>query len=307
MPDWNQILDELNAVEAATRSQSTFDLVRRKYLKELHKITERNVIVYYSGWLQKPDILATQINDEDKNGFMTVLHELDHSKGLDLILHTPGGETGATESLVDYLRSICGTDIRAFVPQLAMSGGTVIACGCKEIYMGKHSSLGPIDPQIGGIPAHGVIEEFNRAFEEVKEDPDKILVWQPILSKYPPAFIGRCEKSLTMVREMVIHWLKTGMFADDDENVAAAKSEIVADNLINYSDLKSHDRHLHPKDCKELIGLNVHFLEDDEVLQDAVLSIHHACMHTLAGTQAFKIIENHTGKAFIQMQAQIPN
>lgn len=307
MPDWNQILDELNTVEAAARSQSTFDIVRRKYLKELHKVTERNVIVYYSGWLQKPDILATQINDEDKNGFMTVLHELDHSKGLDIILHTPGGETGATESLVDYLRSICGTDIRAFVPQLAMSGGTVIACGCKKIYMGKHSSLGPIDPQIGGIPAHGVIEEFNRAFEEVKEDPDKILVWQPILSKYSPALIGRCEKALAMVREMVIYWLKTGMFADDDENVAAAKSENVADNLINYTDLKSHDRHLNPQDCKELIGLNVHFLEKNEVLQDAVLSVHHACMHTLAGTQAFKIIENHTGKAFIQMQAQIPN
>ena len=41
-----------------------------------------------------------------------------------------------------------GEDIRAIIPQTSMSGGTMIACSCKEILMGKHSSLGPVDPQI---------------------------------------------------------------------------------------------------------------------------------------------------------------
>ena len=305
MPDWNQILEELNAVEAAARSQSTFDVVRRRYLKQLHELTGRNVIVYYSGWLQKPNLSGTEINDEDKNGFMTALHELDHTKGLDLILHTPGGETGATESLVDYLRSICGSDIRAFVPQLALSGGTIIACSCKEIYMGKHSSLGPIDPQIGGIPAHGVIEEFERAREEIKADPDNFLVWQPILSKYQPAFIGRCKKAIQMIHGMVIHWLCTGMFDKEDPSVALEKSTRIANVLTDTEISKSHDRHIQPEDCLN-IGLKIHFLEKEPNLQDAVLSVHHTCMHTLTGTQAFKIIENHTGKAFIQLQGQIP-
>lgn len=231
---------------------------------------------------------------------MTVFHELDHTKGLDLILHTPGGETGATESIVDYLRSVFGIDIRAFVPQLALSGGTVIACGCKEIYMGRHSSLGPIDPQIGGIPAHGVVEEFNRARQEIMADPDQILVWQPILSKYPPAFIGRCEKALQMTEEMTIEWLCTGMFGEEEPEGAKEKSERIARTLINSEIFKSHDRHIRPEDCLQ-IGLKVRFLEEKPNLQDAVLSIHHASIHTLAGTLAFKIIENHTGKAFIQM------
>ncbi len=47
---------------------------------------------------------------------------------------------------------------------------------CKSIVMGKQSSLGPIDPQLDGIPTHGIIEEFNRAYEECKSDPDKIPV-----------------------------------------------------------------------------------------------------------------------------------
>ncbi|MCI0456868.1 MAG: hypothetical protein L0Z62_07815 [Gemmataceae bacterium] len=36
--------------------------------------------------------------------------------------------------------------------------------------MGKQSSLGPIDPQYGGLPAHGIVEEFKRAYEEIKLD-----------------------------------------------------------------------------------------------------------------------------------------
>ena len=235
MPDWNQILEELNAVEAAARSQSTFDAVRRRYLKQLHDLTDRNVIVYYSGWLQKPNLDGTEINDEDKNGFMTALHELDHTKGLDLILHTPGGQTGATESIVDYLRSVCNTDIRAFVPQLALSGGTVIACGCKEIYMGKHSSLGPIDPQIGQIPAHGVLEEFERARAEIKADPGNYLVWHPILSRYDPAFIGRCQNALQMTQDMVAEWLSTGMFEGENQAIPLTdeKGNVVTDENGN--------------------------------------------------------------------------
>src|SRR5687767_11247113 len=98
MPSWNELLAETQS------SGSLFDVIRRKYLARLHKITNRNVIVYYSAWLQRGQ-LATQgvtgfeINDSDKNGFMSTIHELDRAKGLDLILHTPGGEAAATESL----------------------------------------------------------------------------------------------------------------------------------------------------------------------------------------------------------------
>ena len=33
-------------------------------------------------------------------------NELDVEKGLDLILHTPGGDVAATESIIDYLNNI---------------------------------------------------------------------------------------------------------------------------------------------------------------------------------------------------------
>ena len=297
MPSWNEILDE-------SRSASQYDLIRRRYLAECHRITGRNVIAYYSGCLQKGDIPGgVAINDEDKNGLMTVIHGLDRTLGLDLILHTPGGDTAATESIVDYLRSMFGTNMRAVVPQLAMSGGTMIACACKEIVMGKQSSLGPIDPQLAGIPAHGVVEEFNRAKQEVSDDSTTIPIWQAILAKYTPTLIGECEKAIAWSNEMTVEWLQSGMFCDDD-GASETVQRIIAE-LGDHALTKAHARHLSAEHCRG-IGLRITELESDQELQDAVLSVHHACMVTFSSTPAVKIIENHAGVAFIKSVQSVP-
>jgi ATP-dependent protease ClpP protease subunit len=243
-----------------------------------------------------------EINDEDKNGLMTVIHQLNRSLGLDLILHTPGGETAATESIVPYLRSMFGTNIRAIIPQLAMSGGTMIACACREILMGKPSSLGPIDPHFGGIPAHGVLEEFARAVREVKEDAGKIPIWQAIVAKYSPSFLGECQKAIDWSNEMTAEWLQTGMFNGDPD--AAGKARRIVKDLADHALTKSHSRHLHIERCQE-IGLKITALEPDQDLQERVLSVHHACMLTLSSTGAYKLIENHKGVAFIKLARNV--
>ena len=296
MPNWNEIHNEIEA------TGSTHDVVRRRYLSALHELTGRNVIVYYSGWLQKPNLPGVEINDADKNGFMSVIYQLDRNKGLDLVLHTPGGDTAATESLVDYLRSMFRTDIRAIVPQLAMSAGTMVACACREIIMGKHSSLGPIDPQISGIPAHGIVEEFCRAKKETQKDHDTVPLWQLIVAKYPPTLIGECEKAIAWCNEMTRDWLLRGMFKGTKE-ARSAVCKIVTE-LADHSVTKTHARHLSAEHCSN-IGLKVVALEDDPHLQQAVLSLHHSCIHTLGSTPAFKLIENHNGIAFIQTVREV--
>lgn len=233
---------------------------------------------------------------------MTVIHKLERKKGLDLILHTPGGETAATESIVDYLNTMFDGDIRAIVPQLAMSAGTMISCACKEIIMGKQSNLGPIDPQFGPLPAHGVVEEFKRALAEVKADPASIPIWQPIIAKYHPTLIGECEKAIQWSNEMTKEWLLRGMLKDEPN------AEATADNIItelgDHALTKSHARHLSAAKCKS-IGLKIRMMEDDQALQDAILTVHHACIHTLSATGAYKIIENHLGVAYMQVSQTV--
>jgi len=195
-----------------------------------------------------------------------------------------------------------GTDIRAIVPQLAMSAGTMIACACKQIVMGKHSSLGPIDPQLGGVPAHGIIEEFKRAHEEIKKDPSRIPVWQPIIAKYPPTLIGECEKAIKWSEEMTREWLLRGML--NGQEAAEATADAILKELASHALTLSHSRHLSAAKCKAL-GLEVEYLEADQKLQEAVLSVHHSLIHTLSATSAFKVIENHNGVAYIQVAQQV--
>ncbi len=298
MANWSDLLSEIN------KRGSTHDIIRRKYLKKLSSLTKRNTIAYYSGWLQKPNAPNLSISDSDKNGFMNAISKLDTSKGLDLILHTPGGETAATESIVDYLRQKFGENIRAIVPQLAMSAGTMIACATKEIIMGKQSSLGPIDPQFGGIPAHGIIEEFDQAIQEVSADPKKAPIWQVIVSKYGPALLGECKKSIAWSEDMVRKWLRSGMFASLSDAEAKSKIDRIIKDFGSHALTLSHARHLSAKSCFDS-GLTIQFMEDNQSLQDAILTVHHAFMLTFDGTPAVKVIENQNGNAYIQTLQQL--
>lgn len=292
LPNWNEVLVELQK-EAGLSPQ---DRVRRRFLADLSNYTKRNIIAYYSGWLQKPNHASAIMDDNDMNGFMTTLHQLDRTKGLDLILHTPGGNLASVESLVDYLRKMFDTDVRAFIPQLAMSAGTMLACSCKEIVMGKHSFMGPIDPQFNGISAEGVREEFEKAVEEVKKDPSTIPIWREIISKYHPTFIGDCEKAIQWSQSIVTNWLKTGMFKGTPKAEEIAGKIVAA--LASHKGTLSHNRQIPIADLQKF-GLKVVSLEDDSTLQDLVLTVHHAFMHTFSTTPAIKIIENHNGKAMV--------
>jgi len=295
MPSWDEVLSELRQESA----QSNIDKIRRKYLKELFNKIGRNIITYYSGWLQKPGVRSAYIDDSDMNGFMNAIYKLNKSKGLDLILHTPGGELTATESIVQYLRRIFGNNIRIIIPHLALSAGTMIALSGKEILMGKHSYIGPIDPQFGGISAEGVIEEFERAKSEIKKDQSSIPLWQTIISKYHPTFIGDCEKAIAISKNIVRKWLETGMF-ENEENIEKKINNII--EKLSHSETGTHARHIGVEICEDELQLKIVRLEAlGNELQDLILTVHHAYMHTFSTTSAIKIIENHNGKALVTL------
>lgn len=280
MASWDEILRELGNIP------SQVDIIRNKYMRELSSYTKRNTIAYYSSFLNK-NSAGTDVNDLDMNGFMSSLKGTDCSKGLDLILHTPGGSPTAAESIVSYLRSKFGTDIRVIVPHMAMSAGTMMACAAKEIIMGLHSSLGPIDPQINGIPAYSILKEFNDAKTDLSSNKGNLAYWSLLLQKYPAAFVYKANEAIELSSELVKQWLSSGMF-ENDNNVDVQK---IVDKLNEHELSKEHSRHFDKKNCKE-IGLVIRDLESDNELQDKVLSVHHAFMITFSTTSAIKIIQN---------------
>lgn len=289
MGDWSDILSEIND------SESKFDLVRRKYIREFSDYTNRNVICYYSAWLTKQSDESMSIVDADMTGFMTCVRGLDCNKGLDLVLHTPGGSPNAAEAIVTYLRSKFNNDIRVFVPHMAMSAGTMIACSAKEIFMGRHSSLGPIDPQFNGIPAYNILQEFLEAKEDLKTNPNNARYWAIKLQQYPAAFMKTAIDAIQLSGELAMEWLGTCMFDKDGDK---DKISAIVSHLNEHDDSKNHGRHFSSDYCKS-IGLKVSMLEDDPELQEKVLTMHHSFMITMNSTNAIKLIENQERKAYI--------
>ena len=288
MPSWSEILTE---IDQSANAVVILDKKREEYLNKISSITGRNVIAYYSGWLKKPDAPHVSIDEQDKNAFMTTVYKLDKKKGLDLILHTPGGDIAATESIVTYLKNIFKGDVRAFIPQISMSAGTMIAMSCKEIIMGEQSSLGPIDPQMGGIACQAVIDEFKRAVDEVSKNPAALGLWQTIISKYHPTFLTACENAVEWSAKLAEQWLSEVNPSIDFDKIKNV--------FLNHNNSYSHSRHLSKYDCKDA-GLKIIDLEEEQNLQDAVLSLHHCYMILFDKFLISKIVENNIGGRYMQ-------
>jgi hypothetical protein len=221
-----------------------------------------------------------------------------------------GKSYAVSEALVIYLRTQFN-HIRVIIPYGAMSAATMLACSANEIVMGKHSFIGSIDPQMAirtrvgpqSVPAQAITEQFEMAKEECIKDPKNLGVWLPIIEQYGPALLKQCEHASQLSKELVAKWLSTYMFADIGKNKGKAKK--VAAKLSDHSFFKSHGRHIGIVEAKNL-GLRIHSLEEDQNLQDLVLSVFHSTTQTFDATPAVKIIENHLGLAFVKQVGLVP-
>ena len=298
MPTWGEILRELNQ-----SNPPDFDGVRRKYLRRLNKETGRAVILYASAWFESRPIPPAdlQVSHRDIGGFMETVSNVSERE-VDLILHSPGGSAEAAESIVEYLRNRFD-HVRAIIPVAAMSAATMIALSADEIVMGQHSQLGPIDPQFiistpegpRSAPAKAILNQFELAKREC-ESPKNLAAWMPILRTYAPGLLTQCEDSRKLASNMVSGWLKRYMFSCDQDK--DRKADQIAEWFADYESFHSHARRVGRDQARE-VGLIVSDLEANEQVQDAVLSVHHATMHTFSATAVAKIVENHRGRAWI--------
>lgn len=287
MPSWEEMLAQCDS------HGLNCDELRSKAVRDLSVFRNRNVICYYSGWLQYDSSSDISICDNDMNGLMNAVHGMDKAKGLDFVMHTPGGDMAATEAIVNYLKDCFGNDVCAVVPHLAMSAGTMIACSCKSIVMGKHSSLGPTDPQLNGVAAGGVVEEFECAVKEIEMCPSSVQLWAQIIGKYHPTFLGDCKKVLDMSRTVVDAWLADNMLKNEQERIPD-----ILDALCSHEKSAMHNRHFSHKTLSDL-GLKIEMLEDNRDFQDLVLTAHHAFMISFQSTPCAKIIEGSNGSCWV--------
>lgn len=303
MPAWNQLLADFEAVAPEARSVWINDQFNTWITKVGRLRGDKNVILYGSGFLQKQDVPASfvSITHEDLNGLMGVIKGMPFDKGLTLILHTPGGVTNATESLVDYLRAKFPS-IEVIVPTFAMSAGTMISMAADRIVMGHHSQLGPIDPQIPTVAgrsysAQTIVDQFDAAKQEIAANPVFAHAWAPILASLGPALLKESANALAYSEKMVANWLESYMLAGDpDAEVRAAE---IAKYFADNSHHKSHGRRI-GRDEAAAQGLVIEELETDQQLQEAVLTVYHLMTIWFEQTIGTKMIWSSTGNQWIK-------
>lgn len=306
MPSWTELVNTLESLQ--TDQEKNQWLIKRfdSSLLSISKLrNDRNVIVYGSAFLQKPTApqVLLQITHEDVNGYMSVVNGMDCSKGLTLILHTPGGVTNSTETIVSYLRSKFDY-IEVIIPTYAMSAGTMISLSANNIIMGRQSQLGPIDPQMPAgnriVSAIAIIDQFERAKKEILSNRDVAHLWAPILPSLGPALLQEAQNAIDYSEHIVAEWLEKYMFKNstDPKKDASRVSKYFSRGSDGHKK-KSHGRRIDIIEVRSQ-GLTTEELEGSQALQEAVLTSYHLLTILFEKSPALKVIANQKGKRWVK-------
>ena len=300
---------EAQQAGASPPTAGPHDILRRACLSRLADHTGRAVIYYGVAWHEtrpiNPQTLSVDLGDI--RGFMEACSNL-QERELDLILHSPGGNPDAAESIMAYLRQRFD-HIRAVVPLAAMSAATMMALACDEIVMGAHSQLGPVDPQITvptpegprTAPAQAIKDQFEMAQRDCATDPARIAAWLPLLRTLGPGLLSICETAQKRTVDFVARELEQHMMRRKRKKVQYARE--AADWFADHKYFMSHGRNVTRDDARAQ-RIAVVDLEDDNVLQDLVLSVSHTAQMTFRGTPCAKLIENQHGRTWLLMEGQ---
>lgn len=302
MASWNDLLEEF--------SQNPGDAgaawIDRRFTEAIQDVSRlrggRNVLYYASGFLQKPGLPgpALSVTHEDVNGFMSCIYQMDWSKGLTLMLHTPGGDPNAAAAIVDYLRQKFD-EVEVIVPALSMSAGTMMALASDVVVMGRQSQLGPIDPQLvtGGrsMSARAVVEQFDAAKRDILNNNATAHVWAPVLAQVGPALLQESQNALDYSEDLVAGWVSTWMRKGDADPSGAGRA--IAKHFNDASTHKSHGRRINRAEA-ERVGVTTERLEDSPDLQEAVLTAYHMMTIIFEQTVAAKFIASSHGKRWMK-------
>ena len=187
---------------------------RLDLLRQIEAKTSRSIIVYAANTKQ-PNI-PNSLDHTDLTPFSDLTRTVP-GKSVDVLIHSPGGLAEAAERIVHLLRARFDS-VRFIIPHTAFSAATMLAMSADELVLDDTSALGPIDPQIVyrdpqtgqsiSIPTQTITDGFNNAKQAIKEDPDVLGVYLPLLSKLDLHLFEICKNAEELSRSLVMEWLK---------------------------------------------------------------------------------------------------
>lgn len=261
--------------------------------------TRKDLFVQLEAHLDRPIVsfftsfrYPVMIQDDDADMLEGVLQSLDLSKGLALLISSPGGDGLAAERIVNMCRSYSGTgEFWAIVPGKAKSAATIVCFGASKITMGPTSELGPVDPQLneGGnvFSVYNLVASYEDLFGRAVGD--KAGNMQPYLQQlehYDEREIAEFRSAIELSKDIAARLLGTGMMSKRAEKTIMDKIKM----FLTPEQTKAHGRPIY-RDEAGKCGLNIEPIEPDSDFWSTVYALY-IRSNNLVQTTASKCIES---------------
>lgn len=194
---------------------------------------------------------------------------------LAFFLWTSGGSAEVVEKMVDITRHHY-EDVWFFVPDFAMSAGTILCMSGDKIYMDYSSSLGPIDPQVPNneqllVPALGYLDQVERMIAKSAEGKLTDAEFA-ILQNQDLGTLHRYEQERELSISLLKDWLVKYKFKDwsthsDGRQVTQGEKEEraveIAETLSDHKLWHSHGRMIGVRTLTGMLRLKIEDYTDD--------------------------------------------
>jgi len=265
-------------------------LLRKKTILRIERITGRPLLCYVTKTQGLLPGIPAYVDHFDLIGFGDLIHSIP-TPSVDIFIISNGGSAETAERIVRLIRSAFN-EVRFIVPHNAYSAATLMCFSGDELLMDRQGTLGPIDPQINGVPARAIIRAFEQVEERLKkEGPQALTAYMPLLAKYDLHLLEICKSAQEMSKELAKEWLSTYMLRCGEEEPHLAE---VVEFFSSYDTHKSHGRSIDRERAREL-GLPVVYPESIEGLGDLIRSLHNQFEFFFDQTAFYKLFENAHG------------
>ncbi len=205
-------------------------------------------------------------------------------EGLAVFLETDGGIIETVDRIVHVLRHNYDR-IEFFIPNRAMSAGTVLVLSGDAIHMDYFSVLGPIDPQVirkdgSVVPALGYWKQYQRLIDKACSGNISIAEVTLLLQGFDQAELYQYEMARNLSVDLLEDWLAKYKFKDwrqTETTQTAVTSEMkrerakeIAEKLNDTERWFSHGRGIHLELLQEELKLKIDDFGQKKELSDAI-------------------------------------
>jgi ClpP class serine protease len=257
---------------------------RRRLLEQLEEILRRPVVLFYTSFRY-----PVMLDDTDAEMLDGLLQKMNLSKGLAVIINSPGGDGLAAERMINTFRRYSKThEFIAVVPRQAKSAATLVCFGASKIIMGPSSELGPVDPQLTVLENKkwkrfslcNVIESYDDLFARAVRTKGNLQPFLLQLPNYDEREIRDYRNVVSLATDIAVRNLASGMLKGKKVKDLANRLE----PFLKPEAKLAHGRPIYREEAEDC-GLKIE--EPSDALWNVVSELH---------VRANNYVSNHVAK-----------